>query len=91
MKKEKREEREEKFSSKKKQRISAQQMAKQKEKGSRRLQECQHKKQAEELAIGMVARNEVLEQLGHKVRWQSRKKKEAVACKSVNTRSRLKN
>ena len=47
--------------------ISAQQMAKRKEKGMQRLQAFQNKKRAEELAMGMVARNEALDQLGLKV------------------------
>ena len=46
---------------------SALQRAKRKEKGIRRLQAFQHKKRAEALAIGMVARNEALDQLGLKV------------------------
>ena len=48
--------------------ISALQRAKRKEKGIRRLQAFQHKKRAEALAIGMVARNEALDQLGLKVK-----------------------
>ena len=47
--------------------ISAQQMAKRKEKGMQRLQAFQNKKQSEELAMGMIARNEALDQLGLKV------------------------
>ena len=44
--------------------ISAHQMAKRKERGIRRLQAFQNKKRVKELAMGMVARNEVLDQLG---------------------------
>ena len=48
--------------------ISALQRAKRKEKGMQRLQAFQNKKRAEALAIGMVARNEALDQLGLKVK-----------------------
>ena len=47
--------------------ISAQQMAERKEKGMQRLQAFQNKKRSEELAMGMIARNEALDQLGLKV------------------------
>ena len=56
-----------KNSSEKKKKIAPQQMAKLKEKKSLACKSF-HKEQAEELAIGMVARNEVLEQLGLKVK-----------------------
>ena len=42
-------------------------MAKRKEKGMQRLQAFQNKKRSEELAMGMIARNEALDQLGLKV------------------------
>ena len=44
--------------------ISAKQMAKRKEKGMKRQQAFQNKERAEELAMGMVARSEALDQLG---------------------------
>ena len=48
--------------------ISAKQMAKRKEKGMKRQQAFQNKERAEELAMGMVARNEALDRLGFKVK-----------------------